>query len=193
MRIELGHTLDLHVAMLQLPFVVGFEQHSSDQADDAVFVREDADDIGTALDLLVQALQRIRAVKFGAVLRRKGHVGKHVSFGVVHEGAELRPSGPELIGDMPPCLDGIVMIRLNERLADRSGNHGVLALGNVSERITHRMNPASLPCCAENTGNGGLQPLMSIGDDEFDASKATANQIAQEACPERLGFGRADV
>jgi hypothetical protein len=37
------------------------------------------------------------------------HVGKHVTFGVVHKGVELLPSNPELISDMPPGLDGIVM------------------------------------------------------------------------------------
>jgi hypothetical protein len=59
---EFGHALDLHVAVLELPFVVLLEEDGADEADDAVLVGEDADDIGAALDLLVQPLQRIGRV-----------------------------------------------------------------------------------------------------------------------------------
>jgi hypothetical protein len=34
---------------------------------------------------------------------------------------------------------------------------------------------------------------VSIGDHQLDAGEAPAHQIAQEARPERLGFGGADV
>ena len=60
--VEFGHTLDLHVAVLELPFVVLLEQDGANEADDAVFVGEDADDIGAALDLLVQPLEGIGRV-----------------------------------------------------------------------------------------------------------------------------------
>jgi hypothetical protein len=127
--VELGHTLDLHVSVLQLPFVVGFEQHGSDQADDAVLVGKDADDIGAALHFLVQPRQRIDRVKLGAVLGREGHVGEHIGFGIVHEGCKLRPSGAELIGDMPPDLGGAVVVGLDQGVADGGRDHGVLAFG----------------------------------------------------------------
>jgi len=45
--------------MPELPFIVPFEPDRSDQAGDGDLVREDADDIRPALDLLVQALERI--------------------------------------------------------------------------------------------------------------------------------------
>ena len=47
------------------PFVVLLEQDGADEADDGLFVREDADDVGAALDLAVEALERVRAVDFG--------------------------------------------------------------------------------------------------------------------------------
>ena len=81
------------------------------------------------------------------------------------------------------------MVGLDEGLPDGGGDHGVLALGDMGQRIAHRMNPAPLPCCAEGAGDGSLQPFVSIRDDQLDASEAPAHQIAQEACPERLGFG----
>ena len=67
-RCKFGHGLGLHVAMLKLPLVVEFEQHGIDEADDGLLIREDADDIGAALNLLVDALDRVRGVNFGAVL-----------------------------------------------------------------------------------------------------------------------------
>ncbi len=57
--VEFGHAFDLHVSVLELPLVVLLHQHSPDEADDAVFVREDSDDVGAALDLLVEPLERI--------------------------------------------------------------------------------------------------------------------------------------
>lgn len=37
------------IAVLQLPFVIGFHQHGADEADDQGLVGKDADDIGSAL------------------------------------------------------------------------------------------------------------------------------------------------
>ncbi len=60
--VEFGHAFDLHVAVLELPLVILFEEHGADETDDAVLVGEDADDIGASLDLLVQPLERIGRV-----------------------------------------------------------------------------------------------------------------------------------
>jgi hypothetical protein len=46
---QLGHRFDLHVAVLQLPFVVLLEQHRTDQPDSRGLIGEDADDIGRRL------------------------------------------------------------------------------------------------------------------------------------------------
>jgi hypothetical protein len=41
-----------------LPFVVGFDHDRADEAEQGFGVGEDADDVGAALDLLVQPLER---------------------------------------------------------------------------------------------------------------------------------------
>lgn len=41
------------------------------------------------------------------------------------------------------------------------------------------MHAAPLPCGAEDAGDGGLQPLMSIGDHQLDAGEAPAHQSAR--------------
>ena len=49
-----------HVAgALDGPFIVLFQKDSPDEADDGLVVGEDADDLGAALDLTVDALDRV--------------------------------------------------------------------------------------------------------------------------------------
>jgi len=50
------------------PFIILFEQNGADEACDGGLVGEDADDLGAALDLAFQSLERVCAVQFGAVL-----------------------------------------------------------------------------------------------------------------------------
>jgi len=50
---------------LECPLVVLFKQYGADEAGDCVLVRKDADDIGSPLDLAVEALDRIGAVQLG--------------------------------------------------------------------------------------------------------------------------------
>lgn len=63
---HLGHSFDLHVAVLGLPLVVLLHEDGADEADDQVLIGEDADDVSPSFDLLVETLQRIRTVQFGA-------------------------------------------------------------------------------------------------------------------------------
>lgn len=46
------------------------QQHGTDESDDCCFVEEDADDVGAALDLLVEALDRVGGVYLGPVLEQ---------------------------------------------------------------------------------------------------------------------------
>jgi hypothetical protein len=57
---------DLHVAMLQLPFIVLLEQDRANQPNDCGLVGKDA--AGAALDFFVEPLERIGAVQLAAVL-----------------------------------------------------------------------------------------------------------------------------
>src|SRR5512134_1961632 len=50
------------ITVLELPVVVGLEEDGADEADDRVLVREDADDIGPPLDLLVETFQWVGGV-----------------------------------------------------------------------------------------------------------------------------------
>src|SRR6266850_8450049 len=63
-RSQFGHDLNLHIAVLQLPFIVLLEQYRANQPNDGGFIGEDADDVGAPLDLFVEPLERVGAVQF---------------------------------------------------------------------------------------------------------------------------------
>ena len=83
-------------------------------------------------------------MELGAVLGREGHIGQDVMLAVVHQGGELGPTRPQLIGDMPPGLRRRLGIGLQESLADRGGDHCVLAFRHVRQGISHPMNPGAV-------------------------------------------------
>lgn len=56
-----------------------------DEPDDGILVGEDADDIGAALDLAVEALKRIGRVQLGTVRGWEAHIGEHIGHGVIQQ------------------------------------------------------------------------------------------------------------
>ena len=58
----------------------------------------------------------------------------------------------------------------------------------MGQRVSHEVNPATLPGRIEHLADGGLDAFMGIRDDELDAPHAPAGQFAQEFCPDRLGL-----
>ena len=61
-RSQFGPDLNLHIAVLQLPFIVLLEQYRANQPNDGGLIGEDADDIGAPLDLLVEPFERVGTV-----------------------------------------------------------------------------------------------------------------------------------
>jgi hypothetical protein len=56
------------------------EQDRTDEACDGLFVGEDADDLGSALDLAINPFERVDGVDLGPVVLGEGHEGEHVGF-----------------------------------------------------------------------------------------------------------------
>jgi hypothetical protein len=54
-----------------------------------------------------------------------------------------------------------VDVGLQERLADRRGDHRVLALLHVRQGVAHPVCAAALPRCAEHAGNRQAQPVRA--------------------------------
>ena len=132
-------------------------------------------------------------VELGLVLAGEGRVGEHVGFAVDDESGELRPAGAHHLGDMQQRPTGGCGVRLLERLAQRGGDHGVLALRHVGERIAGPVHPAALPGGAEDADDRRLQPFVGVGYHQLDAGEAAGLEALQEVRPEHLGLRRADV
>src|SRR5437016_13519537 len=62
----------------------------------------------------------------------------------------------------------------------------------MSQRVAHEVNATALPRGVQNPGDGGLQPFMSVRDDELDAAQTPPGELAQEVSPEGLGLRGAD-
>ncbi len=93
---DLGHRLLADVGAADEPFVVGLDGQHRDQPDHAGVVGEDADDVGAAADLAVEALQRIGRPELGPVLGRERVEGQDVVLGLLEQRGDLRQARLEL-------------------------------------------------------------------------------------------------
>ena len=77
---------------------------------------------------------------------------------------------------------------LRERGADPGGDDTALRVACVGHRVAHEMHPAALPGRVQHLGDGRLQAIMGVGDDQLHAPQAAVAQTAQKLRSERLGF-----
>jgi len=71
-------------------------------------VGEDANDVGPALDLLVDAFERVGRRDLSPVLARERHVRDHVVFGIEEQVGPLRIPLSESVGDEPELGSGLL-------------------------------------------------------------------------------------
>src|SRR5690606_30476078 len=67
------------------------------------------------------------------------------------------------------------------------------ALARVGENVPHEVDAAALPGGAEHLGDGGLQSLMRVGDDELHPAQSAPGELAQELGPDWFGLRGADL
>jgi hypothetical protein len=73
-----------------------------------------------------------------------------------------------------------------EDRSDQRGEHRLLLLARVPERLAEEMDGAALPRRAEHLADRVLQSFVRVGDDQLHAGQATLDQAAEEVAPERL-------
>ena len=66
-------------------------------------------------------------------------------------------------------------------------------LAGMGQCVAHEVHTAALPGTAQRLGDSCLDAAVVVRDGQSDAAKPTAGQPAQEARPEHLGFGGANV
>jgi hypothetical protein len=137
-----------------------------------------------SLDLLVEALQGVGAVRLGAALAGEAHVGERVGLAAVHERGELSASA-QLVGDAGLGLAGAVAVELVEGLADRGGDDGVPALRHVGERVPDPVERRLGQVASKTRAIAALRPRVGARDRQLDA-EAAGLQPAQELDPRQV-------
>ena len=80
---------DSQVASGDEPFVVLLDQEHAGEPDQRGVVGEDADDVGAAADLAVDALERVRGAQLAPVLGREAVEGEQVLLGLGEQLGDL--------------------------------------------------------------------------------------------------------
>lgn len=83
-----------------LPLLVLLEQDGADQAGAGLLVREDLDNVGTALDLLAPAFDRAAGPDLGPVLSGEGREGGQVRLGLGKHVGDLWERGAQRAGNL---------------------------------------------------------------------------------------------
>lgn len=112
-----------------------FEQDGADEPDDGVLVGEDAYDLGPALHLTIDPLDRIIAVKLGPMLLWETHIGEDIVLGLVHDGGELGHPRADLIGNGAPLGAGRLRGLLGEGRGDEGAGDAAAALAGMSKDV----------------------------------------------------------
>lgn len=68
------------------------------------------------------------------------------------------------------CIKATVVLAvwLLKSLPDRSGDHGVLSLRHMRERVADPVNPAALLGCIKDTRDRRLEAAVRVADDQLD-------------------------
>jgi hypothetical protein len=152
-----------------------------------------ADDVGAALDLAGETLDRVRGAQPGPALLREGHAGERVVLvpatidpldrslhaSTVHDRGKLRRLRPDLIGEgAPPGACGLGGV-LGEGGGDEGRDRPPPALAGRDQDIPLKMRPAALPGGAQDLADRRLDAFVRVGDRQLHAPQAAASQLAR--------------
>jgi hypothetical protein len=101
---------------------------------------EDADHLGSALDLAVQPRQWVGAADLGPMVPWEGHVGQDIRLGFIEQAGQLGEFGPRLIGDPAPLRLGRLGIVLGKGCAYEGANHGRPAPAAMGHDVSHEVH-----------------------------------------------------
>jgi hypothetical protein len=85
------------------PLVVLLDEQAGREPQQRGVVGVDANDVGPACDLEVDALERVGASDLGPVLAREAHVGEQLVLGVFQQRGDFRRDGSQLCNDRRAC------------------------------------------------------------------------------------------
>src|ERR1700745_1576903 len=115
----------------------------------------------------------------------EGQIRQHLVLGVIQQLCHTWKALAELVGDAAPLLASSGGIRLDKDRADRRSDHSLGTLGHQTQHIPHEMRSATLPARSLNhRGDGSLEALVTVADDQLHPGQATCHQCPEEPEPE---------
>jgi hypothetical protein len=132
------------------------------QPDQAAVVGEDADDVGSAADLAVEALQGVGASDLAPVLGREGVEGEDVVLGVLQHAGDLGQLALQRGDRFGESVAGAGEVLGVEDRADQRAEQSVLIAAGVPEAVAQEVHGAALPRRAEHLGDRVLQALVGV-------------------------------
>ena len=131
-------------------------------------VGEDTHHVCTPTDLLVQPFQWILGPELLPMRHWEGGEGQGVGQGILQHLGSLGEVFPEL--SYPPSPPGREPppVRAGVDGAHHGGYSGVGPLGHSGQQVGHEVGSAALPTrTGKHRGDGLLQPVVGIGDDQL--------------------------
>ncbi len=132
------------------------DQDRSCEAQQRLGVGEHADDVGAALDLLVDPFEGVGGPDLAPVGLRGRRERQQVVLRLAEHRLDLGQLPAEHASDDIELLLDVLGIRLGEDRADRRGDHLGVALRHDRQDVAHEMHAASLPTGADQDRCDGL-------------------------------------
>ena len=82
---------------------------------------------------------------------------------------------------------------MGEGGGDEGGHHPPTVLAGMGQGVAGEVHPAALPGGMEQLGDGRLEAIVGVGNDQFDATETALPELAQEGGPEGFCLRVADV
>ena len=177
------------------PFVAGFGEDGTDEAQEGRFVWKEAGDAGAAFEFFIDAFERVAGAQAALVLAREGESGKALREVFLHPSGEFGSGGGVGGDDFFEAGLGGEPIRAIEHGADGVGDWGALVQArHIGLGVLLEMELAALPGDArEDRLAGGPETFVVITDEQAGGMEAALLEAGEKGAPMDLGFAEGDA
>jgi hypothetical protein len=185
----------VEVNFSSFPFVAGFGEDGTDEAQEGGFVGKEAGDAGAAFEFFIDAFERVAGAPAALVIAGEGERGKALGEVFLHPGGEFGGGGGVGGDDFFEAGLGGEPIRAIEHGADGVGDWGALVqAGHMRLGVLLEMELAALPGDArEDRLAGGAETFVVITDEQRGGMEAALLEAGEKGAPMDLGFAQGDA
>ena len=177
------------------PFVAGFGEDGTDEAQERRFIGKEAGDAGAAFEFFIDAFERVAGAQTALVFAGEGEGGKALGEVFFHPGGEFGSGGGVGGDDFFEAGLGGEAIRAIEDGADGVGEGGTLVqAGHIGLGVLLEVELAALPGDArEHRLAGGAEAFVVITDEQSGGMEAALLETGEKGAPMDLGFAQGDA